>query len=357
MTYDSLGNAVLSELTADDKMGYNKGEIIKIHCLPLMELIAYIMYDIGKVEECPFNKEDADNISKVYKSISLYYIDSKENKLVMIFRQAEVRLSIQDCLKITYDIIDNRDEIKKKARIATGKMSLLGNDLEFDDRGFLINWRDKATSIVQPGYMRGIAYRIGQKASLSVEVTGDIEVDTSLKPLGLPYWPIRLYFDASKDGWIEQIYKFSGLDMNVGANARNITTQEQLDKLFIYALGTLIKSWIDNDIRDKITKNTASLVVNAEQILSSDRLSALKNSLSFAILNLDKIPDGLKRNFLGGLVAATRPYTKKAIITKQIAVIGAISALMFPENGEVLVANTYKKLEVKPERIKAALER
>lgn len=41
----------------------------------------------------------------------------------------------------------------------------------------------------------------------------------------------------------------------------------------------------------------------------------------------------------------------------QIAVIGAISALMFPENGEVLVANTYKKLEVKPERIKAALER
>ena len=103
-----------------------------------MELIAYIMYDIGKVEECPFNKEDADNISKVYKSISLYYIDSKENKLVMIFRQAEVRLSIQDCLKITYDIIDNRDEIKKKARIATGKMSLLGNDLEFDDRGFLI---------------------------------------------------------------------------------------------------------------------------------------------------------------------------------------------------------------------------
>lgn len=357
MTYDSLGNAVLSELTDDDKWGYNKGEIIKIHCLPLMELIAYIMYDIGKVEECPFNKEDAKNISKLYKSISLYYIDSKENKLVMIFRQAEVRLSIQDCLKITYDIIDNRDEIKKKARIATGKMSLLGNDLEFDDRGFLINWGDKATSIVQPGYMRGIAYRIGQKASLSVEVTGDIEVDTSLKPLGLPYWPVRLYFDASKDGWIEQIYKFSGLDMNVGANARNITTQEQLDKLFIYALGTLIKSWIDNDIRDKITKNTASLVVNAEQILSSDRLSALKNSLSFAILNLDKIPDGLKRNFLGGLVAATRPYTKKAIITKQIAVIGAISALMFPENGEVLVANTYKKLEVKPERIKAALER
>lgn len=56
-------------------------------------------------------------------------------------------------------------------------------------------------------------------------------------------------------------------------------------------------------------------------------------------------------------MAATRPYTKKAIITKQIAVIGAISALMFPENGEVLVANTYKKLEVKPERIKAALER
>ena len=107
----------------------------------------------------------------------------------------------------------------------------------------------------------------------------------------------------------------------------------------------------------RLQKNTASLVVNAEQILSSDRLSALKNSLSFAILNLDKIPDGLKRNFLGGLVAATRPYTKKAIITKQIAVIGVISALMFPENGEVLVANTYKKLEVKPERIKTALER